>query len=142
MIGVYFRSMIQLALDGMLALKPLSKPSDPWLVIPLTDFIADSIRQYTNAPTLLASVLQLEEEQSIQDYVVSFLKTCRAILASLIRNYGLNRARQRDALASSLVDFYSLQDDAEKLDEIFNHVLSVQLEDVNIFFIEVSSSFN
>lgn len=103
----------------------------PWHVVPLAECIVESIRTLSNAPVLLLSIPPLEENTLIQEYMGTFLKSCVSVFSNLLRVYGLNKARQRDALGVALVDIFTLQEDAEKLDEFFSHHLTVSHITVN-----------
>lgn len=104
---------------------PSTTNPSPWHVISLRECVVESIRIFSNAPVLMPNIVPLEENTLIQEYVKTFLKSCVSVFSNLLRVYGLNKARQRDALGVALVDIFTLQDDAEKLDEFFNHQLAV-----------------
>ncbi|GAV07671.1 hypothetical protein RvY_17485 [Ramazzottius varieornatus] len=84
------------------------------------DFVSFSIRAFSGAPVLLNNLPQLDNVPHARDYARTFVDSCVTLASNVVRIYGMNKARRRDALATSLAEWFSIQDDAEKLDEYFN----------------------
>ncbi|XP_055348323.1 N-alpha-acetyltransferase 35, NatC auxiliary subunit-like [Paramacrobiotus metropolitanus] len=127
------RSMMQIVISHSLGINlhsphsypsaPISQPP-PWFLLPLSDGIMESIRVFTSAPVFLNSHLPQSAETT--EYAGTFVRSCVTVFSNLLRVYGLNKARQRDALGVALVDVFTLQEDAEKLDDYFNQQLLEQ----------------
>ncbi|OQV15495.1 N-alpha-acetyltransferase 35, NatC auxiliary subunit [Hypsibius exemplaris] len=119
------RSMMQIVIGASLVLKRCSGDAPgKWELISTSDFIADSLRAFSNPPVLMSGFAQYEHHGQMKEYIETFLRSCIASTSVVLRNYGLNKARQRDSLAACLVDLFALQDDAEKFDEYFNAQLA------------------
>ena len=97
------------------------------------DFVGFSIRAFSGAPVLLNNLPQLDSSAHVREYSRTFVDSCVTLASNIVRVYGMNKARRRDALATSLAEWFSIQDDAEKLDEYFNLQLAVSVRKLPVF---------
>ncbi|XP_055838037.1 N-alpha-acetyltransferase 35, NatC auxiliary subunit homolog [Episyrphus balteatus] len=92
-------------------------------VIPIKEFLRDSIRAF-NAPPVLNPRCPLANDRKIQLYVECFLTYCinMTTFTHFIEICGYNRARQRDKLARLIEGFANIQVEAARIDSHLNMV--------------------
>jgi hypothetical protein len=118
--------MVQIVIGLSIELKRApSGLTGSWVVSSATDFMLESLRLFSNPPVLMAGFSQYESHGQMKEYAQTFVRSALALSSSILRMQGLNKARQRDSLATCLLDLFSLQDDAEKLDEYFTCQMAV-----------------
>lgn len=86
-------------------------------VIPLKDFLWDSVRAF-NAPPVLNPRLSLVNDRKYLSYLESFFNYCITsnTFTLFIQICGFNRARQRDKLARFIEGLGNVQVEAARLD--------------------------
>lgn len=92
-------------------------------VIPMKEFLRDSIRAF-NAPPVLNPRCPLANDRKIQLYVECFLTYCinMTTFTHFIEICGYNRARQRDKLARLIEGFANIQVEAVRIDSLLNMI--------------------
>uniref|UniRef100_S4R520 N-alpha-acetyltransferase 35, NatC auxiliary subunit n=1 Tax=Petromyzon marinus TaxID=7757 RepID=S4R520_PETMA len=91
----------------------------------LQEMLRDALRAFVSPP-VLSHKCSLYNHAQAREYVETFLSHAVRPFCSLIQIHGHNRARQRDKLGHVLEDFYTLQDEAEKVDAALHTMLIKQ----------------
>jgi len=109
-----------------------SSPQNPTPL--LQEILKESCRDFHAPPALLAAPVRVASQppsplhsQQVKQCLDAFFNQCSRPFGLLIQSYGHNRARQREKIQIILEEFFTVQEEADKIDNLLN-TLSLQAE--------------